>query len=188
MNAFMCWARSARSYLCQKLPSLKNADVSVKLGQIWADMTPEQKQPYFDEAERIKRQHREEFPDWVYQPGHENRPKSSGDSSTSTVTPPMPMHAHMDSYAPWNVEAPQEFSPKQLFPSPVKTPPQQSAHLAMTQVVDGMLAGKRPRKLHKNSYDLKIRGETKRTTTISKLVLMPMKSCILQHYRMPLED
>ena len=159
MNAFMCWARSARSYLCQKLPSLKNADVSVKLGQIWADMTPEQKQPYFDEAERIKRQHREEFPDWVYQPGHETRGKTSGETSNTTVSQPISMHSQIDSYLPWKMDPQPDFAPKQLFSTPIKSsPPQQGAQMSMSQMVDGILSGKRPRKLHKNSYDLKIRG------------------------------
>ncbi|NXS96841.1 SOX30 factor, partial [Jacana jacana] len=68
MNAFMVWARIHRPALAKANPAANNADISVQLGLEWNKLTEEQKQPYYDEAQKIKQRHREEFPGWVYQP------------------------------------------------------------------------------------------------------------------------
>ncbi|NXD76346.1 SOX30 factor, partial [Halcyon senegalensis] len=68
MNAFMVWARIHRPALAKANPNANNADISVQLGLEWSKLTEEQKQPYYDEALKIKQKHREEFPGWVYQP------------------------------------------------------------------------------------------------------------------------
>ncbi|NWX14810.1 SOX30 factor, partial [Aegotheles bennettii] len=68
MNAFMVWARIHRPALAKANPAANNAEISVQLGLEWSKLTEEQKQPYYDEAHKIKLRHREEFPGWVYQP------------------------------------------------------------------------------------------------------------------------
>ncbi|NXK45425.1 SOX30 factor, partial [Chauna torquata] len=68
MNAFMVWARIHRPALAKANPTANNAEISVQLGLEWSKLTEEQKQPYYDEARKIKQRHREEFPGWVYQP------------------------------------------------------------------------------------------------------------------------
>ncbi|NXW81689.1 SOX30 factor, partial [Alopecoenas beccarii] len=68
MNAFMVWARIHRPALAKANPAANNAEISVQLGLEWSKLTEEQKQPYYDEAQKIKQRHREEFPGWVYQP------------------------------------------------------------------------------------------------------------------------
>ncbi|NWU63727.1 SOX30 factor, partial [Pterocles burchelli] len=68
MNAFMVWARIHRPALAKANPAASNAKISVQLGLEWSKLTEEQKQPYYDEAHKIKQKHREEFPGWVYQP------------------------------------------------------------------------------------------------------------------------
>ncbi|NWQ87671.1 SOX30 factor, partial [Burhinus bistriatus] len=68
MNAFMVWARIHRPALAKANPAANNAEISVQLGLEWSKLTEEQKQPYYDEARKIKQRHREEFPGWVYQP------------------------------------------------------------------------------------------------------------------------
>ncbi|NXG52863.1 SOX30 factor, partial [Psilopogon haemacephalus] len=68
MNAFMVWARIHRPALARANPKANNAEISVQLGLEWSKLTEEQKQPYYDEAHKIKQKHREEFPGWVYQP------------------------------------------------------------------------------------------------------------------------
>ncbi|NXY69371.1 SOX30 factor, partial [Glareola pratincola] len=88
MNAFMVWARIHRPALAKANPAANNAEISVQLGLEWSKLTEEQKQPYYDEARKIKQRHREEFPGWVYQPrpGKRKRfqiPVSSALSSTS---------------------------------------------------------------------------------------------------------
>ncbi|NXI91390.1 SOX30 factor, partial [Psophia crepitans] len=85
MNAFMVWARIHRPALAKANPAANNADISVQLGLEWSKLTEEQKQPYYDEAHKIKQRHREEFPGWVYQPrpGKRKLPVSAASSSTS---------------------------------------------------------------------------------------------------------
>lgn len=62
MNAFMVWARRHRPALAQRYPEANNAEISVKLGQTWTELSHEHKQRYYDEAEKIKRKHRQENP------------------------------------------------------------------------------------------------------------------------------
>lgn len=62
MNAFMVWARIHRPALARANPKANNAEISVQLGLEWSKLTEEQKQPYYDEAHKIKQKHREEFP------------------------------------------------------------------------------------------------------------------------------
>ncbi|XP_069724978.1 transcription factor SOX-30 [Phaenicophaeus curvirostris] len=68
MNAFMVWARIHRPAIAKANPGANNAEISVHLGREWNKLTEEQKQPYYEEAYRIKKKHSEEFPGWVYQP------------------------------------------------------------------------------------------------------------------------
>lgn len=62
MNAFMVWARIHRPALAKANPAANNAEISVQLGLEWNKLTEEQKKPYYDEAQKIKKKHREEFP------------------------------------------------------------------------------------------------------------------------------
>ncbi|XP_078509845.1 transcription factor SOX-30 isoform X2 [Lissotriton helveticus] len=68
MNAFMVWARIHRPALAKANPAANNAEISVQLGLEWNKLSEDQKKPYYDEAQKIKDKHREEFPGWVYQP------------------------------------------------------------------------------------------------------------------------
>ena len=62
MNAFMIWARTARAKLAQETPNASNAEVSVKLGELWTQLPKEEKQKFYLDAERVKAKHRQDFP------------------------------------------------------------------------------------------------------------------------------
>lgn len=68
MNAFMVWAREKRPEIAKKFPDLNNAEVSEKLGSAWNALDVKDKQPYYDEAQRLKAEHQRLYPDWVYEP------------------------------------------------------------------------------------------------------------------------
>ncbi|XP_033633082.1 uncharacterized protein LOC117294683 [Asterias rubens] len=68
MNAFMVWARINRPLLAKSFRGNNNADISIRLGQAWNALTHVQKDPFYREAEELKKQHREEHPGWVYSP------------------------------------------------------------------------------------------------------------------------
>ncbi|XP_030813330.1 transcription factor SOX-30 [Camarhynchus parvulus] len=89
MNAFMVWARIHRAAVAKANPGANNAEISVQLGLEWSKLTEEQKQPYYEEANKIKLRHREEFPGWVYQPNKKKcspPPGSAAFSGTSQNT------------------------------------------------------------------------------------------------------
>lgn len=62
MNAFMVWARQYRPYLAGQFPNANNSEISIRLGQVWNDMTEEEKKPFYVEAERIKNKHKQDYP------------------------------------------------------------------------------------------------------------------------------
>lgn len=62
MNAFMVWARMYRPTLAAQMPHANNAEISIKLGQIWHELGIEGKRPFYEEAERIKVRHKIDHP------------------------------------------------------------------------------------------------------------------------------
>ena len=104
MNAFMVWSVSQRKLLSKEQPKLHNTELSKKLGQMWKSLTEEEKQHFKEQADLIKSQHREKYPDYKYRPKrrkvpklkaqpHECRPLvvSEEGSSTSSDSPRMPL-------------------------------------------------------------------------------------------------
>ena len=90
MNAFMVWAQAARKNLTSNLSVVNNAQLSKTLGKLWKyvlindyemvkihpyasyvylrSLPAEQRQPFVDEAERIREQHKKDYPEYRYQP------------------------------------------------------------------------------------------------------------------------
>ena len=62
MNAFMVWARHYRPHLASQFPNANNSEISIRLGQVWNEMTDDDKRPYYEEAERIKHKHKRDYP------------------------------------------------------------------------------------------------------------------------------
>lgn len=86
MNPFMVWSQIERRKICQKTPDMHNAEISKYLGSKWKSLSPSEKQPFIEEAERLRQFHSREYPDYKYRPKKKTAKGKSG--STSSPSPP----------------------------------------------------------------------------------------------------
>ncbi|KAH8401403.1 hypothetical protein KR009_005274 [Drosophila setifemur] len=68
MNAFMVWSQMERRKICERTPDLHNAEISKELGRRWQLLSKDERQPYIIEAEKLRKLHMIEYPDYKYRP------------------------------------------------------------------------------------------------------------------------
>lgn len=68
MNAFMVWSQMERRKICERTPDLHNAEISKELGRRWQLLSKDDKQPYIMEAEKLRKMHMIEYPNYKYRP------------------------------------------------------------------------------------------------------------------------
>ncbi|CAF3172298.1 unnamed protein product [Rotaria socialis] len=80
MNAFLLWARGERKRVSSDGYGVSQTSLSKLLGETWRHMSVEDKQPFLDMAETLKRQHHIDHPDYQF------KPKQRSSISNRTIT------------------------------------------------------------------------------------------------------
>lgn len=68
MNAFMVFSHHERKKVVTVKPDIHNTLISKELGRRWKELPKEQKEPFIQEAERLRNFHLKEYPDYKYKP------------------------------------------------------------------------------------------------------------------------
>jgi hypothetical protein len=68
MNAFMVWSSVERKRLAEKEPNMHNTELSKRLGEIWKSMTDDMKQPFRNQAQKLKEKLMTDHPEYKYRP------------------------------------------------------------------------------------------------------------------------
>lgn len=92
MNAFMVWSQIERRKISEVAPDMHNAEISKQLGARWKLLDENDRQPYIEEAERLRLLHMQEYPDYKYRPRKKAKPTSTKPEviSKGKVTKPAP--------------------------------------------------------------------------------------------------
>ena len=86
MNAFMVWSQIERRKISEVQPDMHNAEISKRLGARWKLLDDNDRQPYIEEAERLRLLHMQEYPDYKYRPRKKAKPTPKPEVSKGKIT------------------------------------------------------------------------------------------------------
>ncbi len=69
----MVWSQIERRKIIEIQPDIHNAEISKCLGKRWKQLSDEEREPFIQEAERLRLLHMQEYPDYKYRPRKKNK-------------------------------------------------------------------------------------------------------------------
>eukprot|EP00096_Caligus_rogercresseyi_P008385 TRINITY_DN2709_c0_g1_i1.p1 TRINITY_DN2709_c0_g1~~TRINITY_DN2709_c0_g1_i1.p1 ORF type:complete len:331 (-),score=96.14 TRINITY_DN2709_c0_g1_i1:833-1825(-) len=91
MNAFMVFSHIERKKIIEFQPDIHNAEVSKALGRRWKELAKEEKEPFIQEAERLRLLHMREYPDYKYRP--KKKTLKGGEASSPSTGSSKPLES-----------------------------------------------------------------------------------------------
>ena len=85
MNAFMVWSQIERHKIIEESPGCNHAEISKLLGRRWRGLSQGERNPFIEEAERLRQLHMAEFPDYKYRPRPGKRARAKAAKSVSKI-------------------------------------------------------------------------------------------------------
>jgi hypothetical protein len=77
LNAFMLWSHKQRQRIAQNNPQMPNSEISKQLGAEWRRLSESDKDPFKEEAKKLKRQHELDHPNYKFVQRRRRKVKSN---------------------------------------------------------------------------------------------------------------